>query len=99
MQKSKNFNQQGNTYSSYKCHNTVKFLVGIIPTGGCCFLSDGFEGRISDKQITIKSGLFDCLQKGDLIMADRGFNLEDLCNKHKCLLVIPPFLKKRKHFT
>ncbi|XP_074107757.1 uncharacterized protein LOC141533007 [Cotesia typhae] len=32
MQKSKNFNQQGNTYSSYKSHNTVKFLVGIIPT-------------------------------------------------------------------
>ncbi|XP_074101900.1 uncharacterized protein LOC141529297 [Cotesia typhae] len=99
MQKSKNFNQQGNTYSSYKSHNTVKFLVGIIPTGGCCFLSDGFEGRISDKEITIKSGFFNNIKQGDLIMADRGFNIEELCNKYKCSLVIPPFLKKRKCFS
>ncbi|CAG5075373.1 Protein of unknown function [Cotesia congregata] len=81
MQKSKNFNQQGNTYSSYKSHNTVKFLVEIISTGGFCFLSDGFEGRISDKEITIKSGLFNYIKQGDSIIADRGFNLEELCNK------------------
>lgn len=74
-------------------------MVGIIPTGGCCFLSDGFEGRISDKEITIKSGLFNYIKQGDLIMADRGFNLEELCNKQKCSLIIPPFLKKRKRFT
>lgn len=94
MQKSKNFNQQGNTYSSYKSHSTIKFLVGIIPTGGCCFLSDGFEGRISDKEITIKSGLFTYIKERDLIIADRGFNIEELCNKHKCSLIIPPLKKK-----
>lgn len=99
MEKPKNFGQQGNTYSSYKSHNTVKFLIGIIPTGGCCFLSEGFEGRITDRSITEKSGFFDCLEEGDLILADRGFNIDDLCNKYKCTVLTPPFLKSRKKFS
>ncbi|XP_068990436.1 uncharacterized protein [Neodiprion pinetum] len=99
MENPKNFSQQGNTYSTYKSHNTVKFLIGIIPTGGCCFLSEGFEGRITDRSITEKSGFLKYLEKGDLILADRGFNIEDLCNKYKCTVLMPSFLKSRKKFT
>ena len=63
--------QQGRLYSSYKSHTTVKFLIGVAPSGACHFVSDGYEGSISDKQITIQSGYLDYIQEGDLILADR----------------------------
>ena len=44
-------------YSDYKSHTTVKALVGIAPGGGFTFISSVFPGSISDKNITVKSGL------------------------------------------
>ena len=32
------------TYSSYKHHNTVKYLIGIAPQGTVSFISDGWGG-------------------------------------------------------
>ena len=37
------------TYSNYKHHQTVKFLIGISPQGTITFLSQGWGGRRSDK--------------------------------------------------
>ena len=49
-----------------------KCLVGIEPTGGSFFfLSDAYEGSISDKSICKRSGLYDLLEPGDLVFADR----------------------------
>lgn len=72
-QSSGDFSEQGNMYSSYKNHTTYKCLVGIAPTGGVSFLSDAYEGSISDKSIWKRSGLYDRLEPGDLVIADRGF--------------------------
>lgn len=36
------------TYSQYKKHNTVKFLIGISPTGSISFVSKGWGVRVSD---------------------------------------------------
>ena len=33
------------TYSSYKHHNTVKYLIGITPQGTVSFISEGWGGR------------------------------------------------------
>ena len=41
----RNYQQQGNMYSSYKNHCTI----GITPSGAISFVSDVFEGSISDK--------------------------------------------------
>ena len=98
-QSSRNFEEQGNMYSSYKNNTTLKCLVGISPSGGVSFLSDTYEGSISDKQIVIRSGLVNLLQPGDLVIADRGFLIKDILQEHKVDLNIPPFLGKRDRLT
>ena len=57
---------------------TVKFLIGIAPNGAVVFVSAGYPGNTSDKQITIASGVLDNLETGDGIMADKGFLIDDL---------------------
>uniref|UniRef100_A0A671NGZ9 DDE Tnp4 domain-containing protein n=1 Tax=Sinocyclocheilus anshuiensis TaxID=1608454 RepID=A0A671NGZ9_9TELE len=87
------------TYSHYKSHNTVKFLVGISPTGAITFLSKVWGGRASDKVITKNSGLIDLLEQGDHVMADRGFNFPEYF-ANKCVrLHVPASTKGRKQLT
>ena len=40
IEQPKSLTNQAATWSDYKHHNTVKFLVGITPTGFISFLSD-----------------------------------------------------------
>ena len=83
------------TYSSYKNHNTYKALVGISPGGAITFVSKLYLGSISDLMLTKKSGLLELLEKGDSVMADRGFNIQDIDDLTPLgvKLNIPPFLK------
>ena len=71
---------QSSTWSQYKHHNTVKFLVACTPNGAICFISPVYVGLISDKQLTQKSGFLDALKDkpGISIMADRGFTIKDI---------------------
>ena len=39
------------TWSTYKHHNTVKYLISITPQGTVSFISKGYGGRASDKYI------------------------------------------------
>ena len=43
--------------------------------------------------LTRKSGLLDLLEKGDSVMADRGFNIQDDLTPVGVKINIPPFLK------
>ena len=65
------------TLSNYKNHTTFKALVGISPGGAITFVSKLFPRSISDKKLTKQSGLLDLLDRGDSVMADRGFNIEE----------------------
>ena len=40
------------TWSNYKHHNTVKFLIGITPQRVISFLSKAWGGRVSNKYLT-----------------------------------------------
>ena len=82
---------QSNTWSSYKNTNTLKCLIGITPTGYISFVSSLYCGNISDKRLTIESGVLDTLQPGDGLMADRGFDIGDDCASRNIHLNIPPF--------
>ena len=59
------------TWSNYKPHNTLKFLIGITPYGTVSFLSKCWGGRVSDKEITQRSGFYEKVGHGYLVLADR----------------------------
>ena len=83
---------QSSTFSHYKHHNTAKGLIGITPAGAVSFVSDLYTGRASDKIATRDSKLYNLLEAGDSLLADKGFDIEeDLPNGVS--LNIPPFLR------
>ena len=90
---------QATTFSSYKNKNTVKVLIGIIPSGAVVFVSPTYEGSISDKKLVEQSGLLDKLEVGDEIMADKGFDIQDLLAPIGVKLNIPPFLSSNSQFS
>lgn len=99
LQRSSSLINQSLTFSNYKHHNTIKFLIGITPSGVISFVSEGWGGRVSDRQITHESGLLDLLEERDSVMADKGFTIKDLLEKKKCTLNIPPFKGITAQFT
>ena len=87
------------TYSNYKKHNTVKFLIGITPQGSIAFVSKGQGGRVSDVYITENSGLLRNLLPGDLTLADRGFTIEQMVGLYCAEVKIPSFTKGKKQLS
>lgn len=87
------------TYSQYKSHNTMKYLIGITPQGTVSFISKGWGGRTSDKCITENSGFLDHIVPGDTILADRGFDVGDTIGLYNAQLKIPAFTKGKKQLS
>lgn len=86
-------------YSSYKSRTTMKALIGITPNGVVSFCSDLYCGSVSDPEIVRKSGYLTHLHKGDLVMADKGFTIQDELASVGARLTIPHFLRKKTQFT
>eukprot|EP00795_Rhopilema_esculentum_P003940 gene3940-biopygen2011 len=81
---------QSQTWSEYKHQNKWKVLIGISPSGLITIMSKLWSGKVSDKEITPKSGVLALLEDGDNLMADYGFNFKDILPPG-VTLNIPPF--------
>ena len=87
------------TFSNYKNHNTYKGLIGISPSGSVIFISNLYPGSISDKELTKHCDIIDLLQRGDSVMADRGFKIQEDLALIGVKLNIPPFLKGKAQLS
>lgn len=95
IEQSKNPVSQQLTYSTYKSCNTVKVLVGMSSIGTVTFVSDAYGGAISDRALFEKSGLSNLLTKNDIVLADKGFQIQDLLAPKDVKVNMPEFLKKK----
>ena len=84
---------QACTFSTYKNRNTVKVLIGVTPSGAISFVSQAYEGSISDCKLVEMCGLLEKLEPGDEIMADKGFTIHDLLILYGVRLNMSPFLQ------
>lgn len=87
------------TYSRYKHHNTVKLLITVSPSGAITFVSKAWGGRVSDKELTLKSGLLNNVKEGDVYLVDRGFRCEEMFAAKGAKLLIPAFTKGKKQLS
>lgn len=99
IERPKSLLNQACTWSDYKHHNTLKFLIGISPTGFISFLSNCYGGRSSDKFITKDSGFYELLERDDEVMADRGFQIQEELLLRFCKLVVPPGARLKSQMT
>ena len=88
------------TYSSYKHHNTVKYLIGITPQGDSK-LHFRWLGRKNkcDKNLTEHCSLLDNVVPGDTIVVDRGFDISDSVGFRCSKLELPAFTKGRAQLS
>nr|XP_033938417.1 uncharacterized protein LOC117446358 [Pseudochaenichthys georgianus] len=93
IERPSNLLARAQTWSNYKHHHTVKFLIGVAPQGYVTYISCAWGGRVSDKQITIQSGLLKNLLPGDIVLADRGFDIGDSVGFYCASLKMPAFTR------
>ena len=62
-------------------------------------MSQAWGGRVSDKTITQECGLLSKLLPGDLILADRGFNIMELVDQYKAKVELPAFTKGKSQLS
>ena len=93
IEKPTNLLARAQTFSSCKHHNTIKILIGIAPQGTISYVSEAWGGRTSDKYITENCGFLEYLIPGDVVMADRGFTINESVGLKHAKLMIPVFTK------
>ena len=81
------------TRCNYKHKNTVKVLLGIAPQGVTSFVSDTWGGRVSDKYLTDHCGILKKFLPGDVVLADRGFDISESLGMMQATLRFPGFTK------
>ena len=78
------------TWSSYKHHNTVKFLMGITPQGNfILFQRVGVVEWLIN--ITEHCGFLNYILPGDVVLADRGFDIQDIVGSQCAEVKSPAF--------
>ena len=76
-----------------------KGLIGIAPNSFVSFISDMYGGHVSDKRITESCGIVNLLEPGDMVMADRGFDIQHILASKNVTLNIPPFMRGKQQLS
>ena len=76
---------------------SFKLFTGVASNGVLTYISKLYPGSISDKQIVQQSGFLKHFVPGDLILADKGFLIQDIVPKGMAVN-ISPFLEHGKFF-
>ena len=80
--------QQNETYSSYRGMISLINIVGVAPNAVITYVSKLYP----DKEIVKQWGLMNHMASGDLILADKGFLIQDIVPKGVSIN-IPSFLE------
>ena len=62
---------QASTWSTYKHHNTLKYLIGVPPNSSIVYVPKAYTGRISDKEITVLTGYLDTIPPYSALICDK----------------------------
>nr|XP_047129540.1 uncharacterized protein LOC124809473 [Hydra vulgaris] len=89
IQTPRNLELQSVTWSEYKHHNTLKFLIGVAPNFFIVYIYEAYTGCISGKALTMDCGFLDLLSLFSIVMADKGFNLHDECTARHLFFTVP----------
>ena len=81
------------TWLQYKHSNIAKILNAIAPQGKTTFVSNRWGGGVSDKHLTMNSGLLQKLLPEDVVLADHGFDVGEVVAMAQVSLHIPAFTK------
>lgn len=93
IQRCKNPEVQQSTFSHYKNDTTVKAVVTNTPGGLFSHCSELYGGSTSDRQMIERSRIPNLCEPGDLIMADKGFTVQDIFAPYGVSVLIPNFKK------
>lgn len=99
IERPSNLKARAETGSSYKHHNTIKFLIGTTPQGTVCYISNTWGGRASDKQIKENCGFLEKILPGNLVLADRGFNIQATSACKMAQVKIPAFTRGKSQLS
>jgi len=77
----------------------VKVLIGITPQGVVSFVSNCWGGRVSDKYLTDNCGLLCKLLPGDVVLADRGFDIAESVSIKQASLYILAFMRGKEQLS
>lgn len=89
IEKPSGLEAQAVTWSEYKHHCTIKSLIGVSPTGMTTYVSRAWGGRASDRHIVKNENILESIPEGMAVMADKGFEVEDLAPSG-IEIIIPP---------
>jgi len=65
----------------------------MSPQGVTTFVSDSYGDRVSDKHLTRESGILNKLLPGDILLADRRFDIAEEVGLMQASVEIPAFTK------
>ena len=80
------------TWSYYKHHHKGKFLIGCAPKSAITYVSRVIL-RVSNKALTSHCNFLDLMDQHDVLMADKAFMVQSVCERRLINLYIPPGLR------